>query len=290
MLKKYLYAAAACFIISSCGQQKTQVVSCPDDSTAVPSTLLMNTTAEASTDASKSQREKIRKELPSYTKGDILLYRTAYTACYDKKHKLPRWVAWYLTASHASARGERGSEFTEDEEVPYPRAIPADYRRSGYDRGHMCPAGDNKWSTKAMRETFLLTNICPQDHDLNSGDWGDLEKACRHWAKKYGNLHIVCGPIFNSDKPKTIGKNNVAVPDAFFKVIICLSPKSRHNTALSPKGIGFIYKNIPGHRPMSYYACPIDEVERITGLDFHPTLADDIENSIEAQNNINQWQ
>lgn len=155
------------------------------------------------------------------------------------------------------------------------------YKGSGWDRGHLCPAGDNKWDREAMIESFYMTNICPQHHNLNRGDWNELEQKCRKWVKKDSCLYIVAGPIFYDRKPQTIGEHKVAVPDAFFKVILALHKK--------PKAIGFIYKNNEGNNPLDSYVNTVDEVERITGIDFFPALPDDIERTVEASYNLKDW-
>ena len=158
-----------------------------------------------------------------------------------------------------------------------------DYKRSGMDRGHMCPAGDNRWHWKAMQESFYMTNICPQNHNLNRGDWKELEDACRLWTKKEGKLYIVCGPVLYRQKHRTIGrKHKVTVPEAFFKVI--LSTRNGH-----PKAIGFIFKNLSGNHPLKNYVNSVDEVERITGIDFFPALPDDVEKKVEAMQDLNLW-
>ena len=220
-------------------------------------------------------------ELPAFTQDAMILYRTAYTTNYDKHNKIPKWVAWHLTSNHTSGEQRRLSNFIVDEDVPTPRAELVDYKGSGYDRGHMCPAGDNKWGFQPMRESFYLTNICPQNSNLNCGDWNELEIQCRAWANKYGDIYIVCGPILYKGKHETIGPNKVTVPEAFFKVILCMKGK--------PKAIGFIYKNVRCNNSLSYYVNSIDQVERITGFDFFPSLPDDIENEVEATCNINEW-
>ena len=220
-------------------------------------------------------------ELPSIQADELILYRTAYTASYDATNKIPRWVAWHLTAEHTSGEQGRLSNFIVDEDVPAPRAELADYKGSGYDRGHMCPAGDNKWGYEPMRESFLLTNICPQNRSLNCGDWNELEILCRNWANKYGDIYIVCGPILYKGEHQTIGPNKVTVPEAFFKVVLCMTGE--------PKGIGFIYKNEKCNNPKSSYVNTIDDVERITGLDFFPALPDDIEERIESACDLNDW-
>lgn len=211
-----------------------------------------------------------------------ILHRTGYTVSYNRTTMLPNWVAWHLTAAHADGSAKRsGISFQEDEDVPSPRATDTDYRSSGYDRGHMCPAGDNKWDKTAMTESFLFTNICPQAPSLNRGDWNEMENACRRWAQEYGDIYIVCGPILYKGKHKTIGKNHVTVPEAFFKVVLC--------TKGTPKAIGFIYKNEDGNRPKGDYANTVDEVERITGYDFFPSLPDDVEKKVEASMSLSDW-
>ncbi|MBF1437088.1 MAG: DNA/RNA non-specific endonuclease, partial [Prevotella nanceiensis] len=156
-----------------------------------------------------------------------------------------------------------------------------DYVRSGYDRGHMCPSADNKWSERAQQESFLMTNICPQAPNLNSGDWSELEQMCRSWARKWGEIHIVCGPINPQEKGRRIGPNKVLVPKGFFKVVL-------YNGS-SPKAIGFIYPNDDTDKPLKAYATSVDEVERITGINFFASLNDKIENEIEKNYNFNDW-
>lgn len=211
-----------------------------------------------------------------------MLRRTGYTASYNKTTKLPNWVAWHLTADRTTGPAKRsGVDFQADMDVPAPRAEDSDYYGSGYDRGHMCPAADNKYSEKAMEESFLFTNMCPQNGNFNRGDWNEMEQACRRWAKEYGGVYVVCGPILYKGKHKTIGKNKVVVPEAFFKVVL--------RTGENPKAIGFIYKNAEGNRPKGDYVNTVDEVERITGIDFFPSLPDDVENKVEATADIADW-
>lgn len=220
-------------------------------------------------------------EVPLYEKNDIILRRLAYTANYDQHNKIPKWVAWHLTSEHTFGPQKRLSNFIVDEQVPAPRAEIADYKGSGYDRGHMCPAGDNKWAFEPMRESFLLSNICPQNTNLNCGDWNELEILCREWANKYGDIYIVCGPILYKGEHKTIGPNKVTVPEAFFKVVLCMNG--------TPKGIGFIYKNNPCNNKTDSYVNSIDQVERITGIDFFHSLPDEVENEVESKCNFNDW-
>ena len=228
-----------------------------------------------------TQRDYIEKPAPLRGKSEIVLNRKGYIVSYNKDNKIPNWVAWHLTAEHAYGLIKRYGGYQEDKEVPEPRATKDDYKNTKWSHGHMCPAGDNKWNEKAMKESNLLTNICHQDRSLNSGLWNRIEQDCRKWAKKYGDIYIVCGPVLLNRKHEVIGKNKVVVPEAFFKVILRLKPK--------PKAIGFIIRNNEGTKKRDHYINSVDEVERVTGIDFFPTLPDDIENKVEAYSNFNDW-
>ena len=221
---------------------------------------------------------------PLTDRPERILYRKGYTTSYNQKTKTHNWVAWHLTDAHTRGRFQRKEEvFTEDEDIAQgSRATDNDYYNSRYDRGHMCPAGDNKWDKLAMTQSFLFTNICPQHHGLNKYEWNDLEMLCREWAKKYGAIDIVCGPLFATDgEQKTIGKNKVWVPEAFFKVVLC-----RQGT---PKAIGFVYRNAGKKQPMKDAVRSVDEIERLTKMDFFPAVDDRTEVRIEAEARLSDW-
>ena len=218
----------------------------------------------------------------SMKKSGQRLSRAGYTLLYNKEWRLPVWVGWHLTSSHTDGSyGRKGIKFAEDEDVPTPRATNSDYVNSGYDRGHICPSGDNKWSEQAQQQSFLYTNCCPQLHNLNAGDWKELEEQCRTWAQKYGDIYIVAGPLLLNKQHKTIGRNKVIVPEAFFKVVLCMSG--------TPKAIGFIYRNEVTNKKMSSYVNSVDEVERITGYDFFAALPDDVEKKVEKAADLGEW-
>ena len=211
-----------------------------------------------------------------------ILRRVGYVVSYNPDTRIPNWVAWQLTESHTTGPYKRaGIGFQADSEAKGVQVTTFDYSRSGYDRGHMCPSGDNKWDKTAQRQSFLMTNICPQNRNLNAGDWNEMENQCRKWAKQYGRIYIVAGPILYNQKHKTIGKAKVVVPEAFFKVVLCMEG--------TPKAIGFIYKNEAGNRPKGDYVNSIDAVERITGFDFFPALEDTLEAKVEAEANLADW-
>ena len=206
-----------------------------------------------------------------------------YTVSYNSEYRIANWVAYELTATEAkSKKTERSNKFVPDPQVKGSTAMNEDYTRSGYDRGHLAPAGDMKWSAKAMRESFYLSNICPQKPKLNRGIWKDLEEQCRLWALDNGSLLIVTGPVITGDM-KRLGKNRVAIPKAFYKVLC-------YHTEKGYKGIGFLFENRDyKDNSLKSMAIPIDSVEKATGIDFFPSIPDDQENEMEAAVDWSRW-
>lgn len=217
---------------------------------------------------------------PEDVPAEVIAYK-GMTVSFNSKMHIPNWVSWELTAEETSGTVEREDNFACDEAVA---GCPEtwDYKYSGYDRGHMAPAGDMKWDKEAMEHTFYLTNICPQAHSLNNGTWKRLEEKCRQWAEIDGSIYIVCGPVMTDKITEYIGDSRVAVPKRFYKVI--LSPNAN-----PPRGIGFIMNNGKVDGGMQQAAVSIDEVERITGLDFFSSLPDEIENDVESQCRFHYW-
>ncbi len=224
-------------------------------------------------------------ELPAYTGKDLIIKHTVYTLSFNKETSLANWVAWSLTSDRSDGSYSRTDDYRADESLPNKyRVDEMAYKGSGYDRGHMCPAGDNKWSYQAMSESFLMSNMCPQAPKLNQVWWDNLEKAERRWASQEGCVYICCGPIFdNRNEVRYIGELfKVRVPDAFFKVVISLRNGKE-------KGIGFYYRNNDLRQTMESAALSIDQVEEMTGYDFFAELPDEIEDCIETQNKLSAW-
>lgn len=210
-----------------------------------------------------------------------IIHHTGYTVSYNKDLKLPNWVSYELTRKETKGKEKRYDRFIADPLVIGSIATNTDYTRSGYDKGHMAPAADMKWSSQAMKESFYFSNMCPQHPQLNRRGWKNLEEKIRDWAIADSAIVIICGPIV-SKQPKTIGKNKVVVPQQFFKVI--LSPYVKPMRA-----IGFLFNNKQAVEPLSTYAVTIDSIERLTNMDFFASLPDEIENKIEAEANYFQW-
>lgn len=275
-----------CICLGNC-RPKHRTQSEPDAVTAAHQTAQQETENNDdiadSRQAEESKANIVRYELPAIGADEIILKRKGYTASYNTQTRCPNWVAWHLTKSHTYGNNQRSQEnFREDYDIDFPRATLNDYYNSRYDRGHMCPAADNKWDREALAQTFILTNICPQNHGLNSHEWNDLEIKCRQWARRYGAIDIACGPIYyDNAQPRTIGRNQVRVPDAFFKVILCRQKQ--------PKAIAFIYRNEGKKQTIDQAVCSVDHVEQLTGYDFFAALDDETENRLEADFDLADW-
>ena len=210
-----------------------------------------------------------------------IIRHIGYTVSYNKDLKLPNWVSYELTRAETQGEEKRGDRFIADPSVAGPIATNADYTRSGYDKGHMAPAADMKWSPQAMEESFYFSNMCPQHPQLNRRGWKKLEEKIRDWAIADSAIIIICGPIITK-QPQTIGRNKVVVPQQFFKVV--LSPFVKPIRA-----IGFLFNNRQAVEPLSTYAVTVDSIERLTNMDFFAPLPDEIEDKIEAEANYFQW-
>ena len=210
-----------------------------------------------------------------------LVQHSYYTLSYNEKYEQANWVYYILTDSMVIAGGqERTNKFKVDELVPTGSAKSSDYTKSGYDRGHLCPAADMDFNRTAMEESFLMSNVSPQTPDFNRGIWKDLETQVRDWAKQKHKLYVVTGPVF-SDSNGTIGHDNVLVPGYFYKVL--------YDDTTHPEIIAFVLPNRKSERPLSDFAISVDELEKITGFDFFSQLPDNIEDKIESKVELAGW-
>jgi endonuclease G len=219
--------------------------------------------------------------LPFYTDSDQVITHTTYTLSYSEKHEQAFWVAYKLTAGHLTGTVSRTDDFRSDSKVKTGSASLADYKGSGYDRGHLAPAADFKWSPVVMSESFYMSNMSPQHPSFNRGIWKKLEGTVRNWAADNEEIYVVTGPVLTGSYP-AIGPNQVSVPKYYYKVILDYKEPEL-------KGIGFILPNMKSGRSLQSYAVTIDEVERVTGIDFFHALDDALEEQIESTVNVSQW-
>lgn len=225
--------------------------------------------------------EKLQEVVTNPALEEHIIHYKGMTVSFNPRLHIPNWVAWELTAEEAKGEEPRSDNFAADESVPG-CADPWDYKYTGYDRGHICPAGDLKWDPVAMNESFLMTNMCPQSPKLNRGTWQKLEDKCRQRAIADSAVIIIAGPVLTDEIKEYLGDTKVAVPQRFFKVV--LSPFRP-----DPVAIGFVMVNGKVEGGMQAAALSVDEVERITGHDFFSQLPDSIENHVESNHNFTRW-
>ncbi len=220
--------------------------------------------------------------LPSHQQSELVIH-TNFTLVYSEKDEQARWVAYQLTRAEVEVNTQRSENFREDPLILTGSASLEDYRGSGYDRGHLAPAGDMGFTPKAMSESFYLSNISPQDPEFNRGIWRELEEKTRKWAVADGSLYIVTGPVLKDRRRKSIGANKVTVPARFYKVLLDYQPPKRI------RAIAFLMSNKGSNKPLQTFAVSIDAVEEATGLDFFPALADDVETPLESAIRLQGW-
>lgn len=201
---------------------------------------------------------------------------------YNEEFEQANWTAYILTREMVEkGQFERKDNFRADTNISTFSASLADYRKSGFDRGHLVPAADMKWSEQAMSESFLMSNISPQVPGFNRNLWKKLETTVRKWAIENDSLYIITGPVLTGID-QFIGKNKVGVPHAYFKLIIDIS-------APDYKGISFLIENKPSKRGVFNYALSIDSLEVILNYDFFPDQDSYSIEFIESRMNLEDW-
>lgn len=202
-----------------------------------------------------------------------------YILSYNEETEQANWIYYKLTSDMLLGDAERNSNFRNDPLVSTKSASTKDYTKSGYDRGHLCPAADMKFDEKAMYESFYMSNVSPQVPEFNRGIWKNLESQIRDWTREKDSLYIVTGPIFDQTNI-AIGKNQVVVPSAFYKVL--------YNPAQNQM-IAFSLPNKASSLPFDKFASTVDSLEELTGIDFFSQLPDQLENRLESKIVLSGW-
>lgn len=218
--------------------------------------------------------------LPSSTTGAVVQH-TYYALSYAEDHEQAEWVAYELTRDRLNRNWvDRAASFRPDPEVRTESATPNDYRGSGYDRGHLCPAADMAFDSLAMDESFFMSNMSPQLKAFNGGVWRELEECTRDWARKFERLYVVTGPVLSERPLDRIGFSKVSVPAAYYKVL--LAP-GQH------RAIAFVLPNAASDKPLMEYVTTIDAVEEITGINFFPGVLKGLDEELEGSLDKDAW-
>ena len=222
-----------------------------------------------------------QNENPKVLLNEEIIKHSGFTLSYNENYEQASWVAYELTADELIKRVKRSDYYKKDGKVSTGSALPSDYTKSGYDKGHLAPAADLSWSKASMSESFYMSNMSPQKPGFKRGVWKKLEGYVRQWAYDNGSIYVVSGGVLKSID-QFIGASNVGVPKYYYKVILDYNGPEK-------KGIGFILPNQSSSKKLQLFAVSIDKVEAITGIDFFHSLPDKEESLLESQFNVNQW-
>ena len=218
--------------------------------------------------------------LPTSTTNQVIKHHY-FALSYNEKYEQAEWVSYFLRSENEGVGHFKRPRFINDPKVTTESAASDNYKKSGYDRGHLCAAADMRFSKSAYDETFFTSNIAPQKHNFNDGIWKQLEEKSRYWATKYNGIYVVTGGILQKGLP-TIGSEKVAIPNYFYKILFC-------NYQGKNKMVAFLIPSVKSKEPLYKFVVSVDTVEKMTGIDFFPQLNDNIENELERKNDFKSW-
>lgn len=217
--------------------------------------------------------------LPDCKNGEQVRH-TYYTLCYDENHEVAAWTAHDLTVKSISGIQKRTNNFREDFKVPTGSATLEDYKYSGFDRGHLVPAGDMKLNRSAMSDTFYMSNMAPQTPGFNRGVWRRIENLTRRWAQKYNGVFVITGAVLENGLP-VIGRG-VSIPRYFYKIVF-------DNHSKKSKMMAFLIENESSSKSLREHVVSVDEVERATGIDFFHKMDRSTQSKLEATVDTKAW-
>jgi len=233
--------------------------------------------------------------LPAIETGETVIHHTLLSLVYSEPHEQAKWVAHVISPDIMNGAVARSNDFREDPKVTTGTAIEEDYFLRiidkngqpdfdgfGWDRGHLAPSADFRWSKKALSESYYYSNMSPQIPDFNRKSWAALENDLRAYVyREQVPLLVVTGGVLTPDLPVIErSMQKVVIPQFFWKVAIDLENK---------RGIAFLMPHRLADYPTEHYATTIDEIEQLTGIDFYAALADDLEQNIESQRQTKDW-
>ena len=218
--------------------------------------------------------------VPTTNRG-YLIQHTYFILSYSETNRQAEWVAYNLTPASINGSQERTDDFRIDPKVKNNPVGSNDYSGTGYDRGHLCPAGDMKLNLTSMSESFYMSNMSPQEPSFNRGIWETLESRVRIWAIEKNGVYVVTGPILKNICG-SIKNGTISVPCSYYKIIF----KDNGSEKIA---IALILNNQGSSSSLKSFATSIDNIESLTGIDFFSGLSDDIENKLESNINILSW-
>jgi endonuclease G len=234
--------------------------------------------------------------LPEILEDEELICHSAFCLVYDDNHKMAKWTAHIISREIVNGVVSRTNDFRVDSLIKNGTAEEEDYFLTkkdesgntiydgfGYDRGHLAPSADFRWSEKALSESYYYSNMTPQLPEFNREIWAKIEDFLRQYI--YNNptkdIYIVTAPVIKDDlKKQERSKNKISIPEYHYKIAVDLEDK---------KGIAFLVPQKNLGNPIEYYVVTIDSIENITNINFYPKLSEQDEKLIESESDIGKW-
>ena len=273
--KNFFWTASFLMVFSACKFEKQSKEL--SDLNVVP----VASVVVESNQTSGSNNIKIWTDLLPKTNTNELVKHQYFILSYNEEAEQANWVAYDLKKEFLKNNHYKRPYFISDPLVKTKSADWRNYKNSGFDKGHLCPAADMAFDLDAYNDTFYTSNISPQSHDFNAGNWNYLEQKVRYWAAKFDGVFVITGGVFNNSK-NSIGTEKVIVPDYFYKIILDYDHKTL-------KTIAFLIPNQKTNKAFADYAVSVDQVEKLTGIDFFPVLEDRVEDDLERKVDTRYW-
>lgn len=231
----------------------------------------------------KVQADLVKMGLPTYAVNEPVIQHAAMSLAYSEVHEQARWVAHIITPDIVFGNQSRTNDFRIDTLVPSGSPTIKEYWNSGYDRGHLAPSADFRWSQRAVSESYYYSNMSPQLADLNRGIWAELEGRLREVCiRQKEQIFVVTGGVLEEGLPAIGDSIKVSIPKLYWKVALDYSGDEK-------KGIGFVIPNAKQFKALGKYAVSIDSIEKLTGINFFTGLSTEEEPSLEGKYNYQLW-
>jgi len=219
-------------------------------------------------------------ELPSSMPREQQVKHELFSLSYNEAYEFASWAAYCLTSEQAKATGTYKEKFVEDPLISTGSASVKDYKDAGFIMGQLVPPEDLLISATGVRESFLTSNTVPHKPVFNKNIWKKLEVLIREWAKEGNTLYIACGPVITDAPFGTFGPNKISIPERYYKVVLDVRGE---------RAIGFVFRNNVSSGALKAFAVSVDEVEKLTGIDFFTSLEDGLETKLESSSDFTKW-
>lgn len=211
------------------------------------------------------------------------LEKNEYTLGFSGRRFQPYWVSWMVN-KESIGNAPRANRFHKERELQrYESALPSDYKKSGFDRGHLCPSADRTATKQANRATFSMANMVPQVKELNRGPWKELEEYCRDLVDNDYKLFIVAGEYGNAERKVN---DKIAVPTRCWKVIVVLPPDltSASQVTDDTRVIAVDMPNSPSIKGKDWtdYICSVRQIEEKTKYNLLSNVERSVQDVIEV--------